>query len=55
METVEVESISTSLCDIIENVRIEVCTNLCKFRDSCDDDFVCDYVRENGYCPLDRL
>ena len=41
--------------EILENVSEEVCDNLCKYRDSADDDFVCDYMRENGNCPLDVL
>ena len=32
-----------------------VCDKLCKFRGTCDDDMVCNYIRENEQCPLDRL
>lgn len=39
----------------IEDVMGEVCDNLCKYRDTADEDAVCDYIRENGACPLNKL
>ena len=43
------------MTSILEEVCGDVCDNLCKYRDSVDDDFICDYIRENGTCPLDVL
>lgn len=39
----------------IEEVSAIICDKLCRFRSTCDDDFKCDYQRENNMCPLDRL
>lgn len=39
----------------LEKVCANVCDNLCKYRESADDDLVCDYRREHGTCPLDKL
>lgn len=41
--------------DVIREVTEEVCDNLCKYSDTSDDFGQCDYMRENGYCPLDKL
>lgn len=41
---------------IIDQVCETVCDDLCKYRDTTDDDLYCDYMREhNGECPLDKL
>lgn len=40
----------------IDKVVQEVCDNLCKYCQTIDDDFTCDYMREHGgKCPLDKL
>ena len=44
-----------SATQIIEEVCETVCDDLCQYRDTADDDFICDYIREHGKCPLDRL
>lgn len=38
-----------------QEVFEKVCDQLCKYRDTCDEDIECDYIREHGNCPLDRL
>lgn len=48
-------SVIKSATQIIEEVCETVCDDLCKYRDTADDDFICDYMREHGKCPLDRL
>ena len=32
-----------------------VCDDLCKYRETVDEKAVCDYIREHGACPLERL
>ena len=44
-----------SIKDIIQDVSEEICDKLCKYRESSDEDLICDYIRKNGSCPLDRL
>lgn len=44
-----------SVTQIIEEVCEEVCDSLCKYRETADDNCECDYMREKGYCPLDKL
>ena len=41
--------------ETIESVREEVCDNLCQYAPTADEDSICDYIREHGECPLDRL
>ena len=45
----------TPLTIVLQEVADEVCTNLCKYTETTDEDCVCDYMREHGYCPLERL
>lgn len=40
---------------IIEEVCEDICDNYCKYRDTADEDCVCDAMRNGGKCPLDRL
>lgn len=44
-----------NVVQIIEDVCQEVCDNLCKYAVTSDDNCECDYIREKGYCPLDKL
>ena len=32
-----------------------VCSDLCKYRETADEHGDCDYIREHGECPLERL
>lgn len=41
---------------IIQETAEEICDKFCKYRDTCDENAECDYMRENnGACPLDKL
>ena len=44
-----------SVNKIIEAVCEDICDNFCKYRDTCDDNCECQYIRENNMCPLDKL
>jgi len=33
----------------------DICDNFCKYRETCDEDFECDWVRSGKDCPMDRL
>lgn len=44
-------TIQQQLQEVIE----AVCDNLCKYRSTADDDLICDYIREHGSCPLDKI
>lgn len=46
---------SENITTIIEEVCETVCDNLCKYSSTSDENCECDYIRENGSCPLDRL
>lgn len=49
------KSLQKQVYEIIEEVTVAVCDNLCKYRETADEDLICDYMRENGSCPLDKL
>lgn len=44
-----------TISDILQEVREDICDNYCKYRDTSDDDCLCDVIREGGACPLDIL
>jgi len=39
----------------LEEVAENVCENFCKYRDTCDDNCECEWIRSGNTCPLDRL
>lgn len=40
---------------MIEEVAGDICDNYCKYRDTSDDECVCQPLREGKNCPLDKL
>lgn len=51
----ELQGMLSQIQTTIEKTTEIVCEQLCKYRETADDDFICDYIREHGECPLDRL
>ena len=49
------EKLMKAVTGIIEEVCEDICDNYCKYRDTADEDCMCDAIREFGKCPLDRL
>lgn len=47
--------LAQSIREVLQEVSEEVCDNLCKYRETSDEDLICDYIRENGRRPLDRI
>lgn len=41
--------------EIIKEVKEDICDNYCKYRDTADEDYLCDRIRNGDACPLDRL
>lgn len=39
----------------IEEVCETICDYFCIYRDSCDENAECQWIREGNACPLDRL
>lgn len=56
VEDIEQEGpiLSTAML-MVERVREDICDNYCKYRETGDDDGVCDVIRDGGICPLDLL
>lgn len=44
-----------SVIEIIEQVRDDICDNYCMYKDTVDEECLCDVTRNGGRCPLDRL
>lgn len=40
---------------IIQEVSENICDNYCKYRETADEDNMCDVIRDGSPCPLDRL
>ena len=45
------QSITSMLQQIVE----DICDNYCKYRETCDEDALCDIIRNGEQCPLDKL
>lgn len=44
-----------TISQILEEIRDNICDNYCKYRNTADEDCLCDRTRNGGKCPLDRL
>ena len=44
-----------SIVSILEQVVADICDNYCKYRETCDEDALCDIIRNGEQCPLDKL
>lgn len=44
-----------SVIQIIQDVCEDICDNYCQYRDTADEECMCDITRDGGSCPLDRL
>ncbi len=47
--------LNQSIQEIIQKVTEDICDNYCKYRDTADEDFLCDVIRSGKSCPLDKL
>lgn len=39
----------------LEALTENICDNFCKYRDTCDDNCECEWIRQGNDCPLDCL
>lgn len=44
-----------SIAAILLEVAEDICNNYCKYNQTCDEDAMCEVIREGGTCPLDKL
>lgn len=44
-----------SVTKIIQDVCEKICDDFCKYKDTCDDNCECEYIRNGNTCSLDRL
>lgn len=44
-----------SVRQMLQEIAEDICDNYCKYRDTADEDCLCDVIRDGGECPLDRL
>lgn len=49
------KTISRTIGEILKEVREDICDNYCKYRDTSDEDALCDVIRSGKECPLDLL
>lgn len=43
------------VASILHEVCEDICDNYCKYRDTGDEDSLCDIIRADKPCPLDRI
>ena len=41
--------------EIIEETAEDICENYCRYRNTTDEDGLCDWIRDGSLCPLERL
>lgn len=41
--------------EIINQTVEDICDNFCKYRETCDDNAECEWIRNGHDCPLDKL
>ena len=46
------ESITKSIRQILQEVSDDICDNYCKYRDTGDEDGLCELTRNGGECRL---
>ena len=51
----EMEKLQKTIKEQIEKLCEDICDNYCKYRETADEEFICDVIREKGSCPLDVL
>lgn len=44
-----------SIIQLIEETSEDICDNFCKYRDTCDENCECEWLRSGNNCPLDRM
>ncbi|MDE5698138.1 MAG: hypothetical protein K2I96_12140 [Lachnospiraceae bacterium] len=49
------ENITKSIRQMLQEIADDICNNYCKYRDTGDEERLCDLIRDGGDCPLDRL
>lgn len=49
------ENLKQTIQEIIQEVSEDICDNYCKYRDTTDEDCLCDVIRNGNSCPLDKL
>ena len=49
------ESVIKSIRQMLQEVSEDICDNYCKYRETADEEFLCDVIRNGGKCPLDLL
>ena len=53
--TEERKGLQDIIFETIEQVQNDICDNYCKYRETADEDLICDAIRNGDGCPLDRL
>lgn len=44
-----------SVTEQIEDIAGNICDNFCKYRETCDENCECEYIRQGNDCPLFEL
>lgn len=49
------DSVIKSIRQILQEVSEDIRDNYCKYRDTSDEECLCELIRDGGTCPLDRI
>lgn len=40
---------------MLQKITENICNNFCKYNETCDENYECEWIRSGNDCPLDRL
>lgn len=46
------DSVIKSVRQMLQEITEDICDNYCKYRDTADEECLCDVIRGGGECPL---
>ena len=49
------ETITQLLVQVLQNTADDICDKFCKYQNTVDAEGECEWVRNGGECPLDKI
>ncbi len=49
------ENITKTINQMLQEISEDICNNYCKYRNTGDEDCLCELIRDGRDCPLDKL
>ena len=46
---------SETIIQVLHDLAENICDNFCKYQETTDEEGNCDWIRNGGKCPLDKI